>query len=66
MPRKLRSSSAILITLAAVLTLIGIGLCGAPSHPDDFTAAAGGAFLIFVALILAIVGFARGLFEKGS
>ena len=66
MPRQVRTSSAILLTLAAVLILLGIGLCGKPSHSDDFTYAAEGAFLIFVALILAIVGFAKGLFSKDT
>ena len=64
MPRQVRTSSAILLTLAAVLVLLGIGLCGKPSQGDDFTYAAEGAFALFVALILAIVGFAKGLFSK--
>ncbi len=66
MARQVRTSSAVLLTLAAVLVLLGIGLCGKPSHSDDFTYAAEGAFLLFVALILAIVAFARGLFSKES
>ena len=67
MARKVRTSSAILLTLAAVVALLGVGLCGKPTtHADDFSGAIGGALLLLIALVLAIVGFARGLFLKGD